>query len=63
MKILQYTQYIYLIFFVVFLYEAFEKYQAGDAPWLVLLLAGMSLFMFFFRRRFAQKMQQRNKTS
>ncbi|MFN8274182.1 MAG: hypothetical protein U0X58_04795 [Flavobacteriaceae bacterium] len=63
MRILQYTQYLYLIFFVVFLYEAFSKYQNGEAPWMILFLAAMSLFMFFFRRRFAQKMQQRNKTS
>jgi ABC-type transport system involved in cytochrome bd biosynthesis fused ATPase/permease subunit len=62
MKLLQYTQYLYLVFFAVFLYEAFSKYQAGESPWMILFLAAMSLFMFFFRRRFAQKMQQRNKT-
>ncbi|MCV9931524.1 hypothetical protein OIU80_04455 [Flavobacterium sp. LS1R47] len=62
MGYLKYTQYAYLIVAILFLYEAIMKISAGEAtPWLSFLIAGMGIFMFFFRRKFANKLDNRNK--
>ena len=62
MGYLKYTQYAYLIIAVLFIYDAITKINAGnDTPWLSFLIAGMGIFMFFFRRRFAKKFEDRNR--
>jgi positive regulator of sigma E activity len=62
MGYLKYTQYAYLVIAVLFIYDAITKINAGnDTPWLSFLIAGMGVFMFFFRRRFAKKFEDRNK--
>lgn len=62
MGYLKYTQYAYLIVAILFLYEAIMKMSAGEAtPWLSFLIAGVGIFMFFFRRKFAKKMENQNK--
>jgi hypothetical protein len=62
MGYLKYTQYAYLIVAILFLYEGIMKISAGEAtPWLSFLIAGMGIFMFFFRRKFANKLDNRNK--
>ncbi|WP_163409002.1 hypothetical protein [Flavobacterium ajazii] len=62
MGYLKYTQYAYLIIAVLFIYDAITKINAGnDTPWLSFLIAGMGVFMFFFRRKFAKKFEDRNK--
>ncbi|MEL1252792.1 hypothetical protein AAEO57_03310 [Flavobacterium sp. DGU38] len=62
MGYLKYTQYAYLIVAVLFIYDAITKINAGnDTPWLSFLIAGMGVFMFFFRRKFAKKFEDRNK--
>ena len=62
MGYLKYTQYAYLIVAVVFIYDAITKMNAeNDTPWLSFLIAGMAIFMFFFRRKFAKKFEGRNK--
>lgn len=64
MSYLKYTPFLYLIFAVVFIYDAISKWNDESAtPLLSLLIAGLAVFMFFFRRRFAKKMQDRNKKS
>jgi len=64
MSYLKYTPYIYLIFTVFFVYDAIEKWNdPKGTPMLSLLIAGLGVFMFFFRRRFARKMQDRNHKS
>ncbi|GGE99737.1 hypothetical protein [Flavobacterium limi] len=62
MGYLKYTQYAYLVIAVLFIYDAITKINAGnDTPWLSFLIAGMGIFMFFFRRRFAKKFEDRNR--
>jgi hypothetical protein len=62
MGYLKYTQYAYLVIAVLFIYDALTKINAGDdTPWLSFLIAGMGIFMFFFRRKFAKKFEDRNK--
>ncbi|RVT73096.1 hypothetical protein EOD40_14650 [Flavobacterium sufflavum] len=64
MSFLKYTPYLYLLFAVFFAYDAITKWNDVNAtPVLSLLIAGLAVFMFFFRRRFAKKMQDRNRKS
>lgn len=64
MSYLKYTPYFYLLFTVFFVYDAIVKWNDVNAtPILSLLIAGLGVFMFFFRRRFAKKMQDRNRKS
>ncbi|MBL0014409.1 MAG: hypothetical protein IPP30_12130 [Flavobacterium sp.] len=63
MNYLKYTQYVYLVFSGFFVYDAFSKFSAGDSPWLSAIIAAVSLFMFFFRRSFAKKFENRNNNS
>jgi Flp pilus assembly protein TadB len=64
MGYLKYTPYIYLIFALYFIYEAIVKWNGPDAtPWLSVMIAALAIFMFFFRRKYAKKMQDRNNQS
>ena len=59
---MKYTQYVYLLFAAFFVYDGITKLNEGnDIPWLSFIIAGMAIFMFFFRRRFLKKMEERNK--
>jgi len=64
MSYFKYTPFLYLILAVFFIYDAVSKWNDESAsPLLSLFIAGMAVFMFFFRRRFAKKMQNRNNKS
>lgn len=63
MNLLKYTSYLYLIFGIYFLYEGYTKWSANETPWLSFLLAGLAIFMFFFRRKYAKKFENRNRES
>lgn len=64
MGYLKYTPYIYLIFALFFIYEAIVKWGDSDAtPWLSVMIAALAIFMFFFRKKHAKKMQDRNNQS
>jgi hypothetical protein len=64
MHYLKYTQYVYLVFGAYFIYDGFTKLNTEDAnPWLSFMIAGLAIFMFFFRRKFAKKFEDRNKKS
>lgn len=58
MKVLALFQYAYLIFAVLFAYDAIttpeRRLMSG-------LLAGLAIFMFFFRKRFRKKFENQNK--
>ena len=62
MAYLKFIQYIYLSVAVFFLYDAFRKYQEGKELsdiGLSLIIAGVSIGMFFFRRHFHNKYQKK----
>jgi positive regulator of sigma E activity len=64
MNYLKYTQYVYLVFALFFIYDAISKMIAGEAtPWLTFIIAGVAIFMFFFRRKFAKKFDDHNSKS
>lgn len=62
MTYLKFIQYIYLIFAGFFFYDAFQKYSEGRTSNDVLLsiiIAIVAIGMFFFRRHFQNKFQNR----
>ena len=64
MSYLKYTPYFYLVFAAFFVYDAVIKWNdAAETPFLSLFIAALGVFMFFFRRQFAKKMQDRNRKS
>lgn len=62
MKILNFFQYVYLIFAVMFIYKAISIWsEDSGSAYLMLFFAGMAIFMFFFRKRFRKKIEDSNK--
>jgi len=60
MKYLQFTSYIYLFFAAICCYEAVNQWSMpGNKGPLMAGFAGVSLFLYFFRRHFAKKMGRR----
>lgn len=56
MGILKYTQYLYLLIAAAFIVDGVTKLNSpGENPWLSFIIAGVSVFMFFFRRKYAKK--------
>lgn len=61
MNYLKYTQYVYIVAAIFFIYKAIEIWRNDDDQhWLFLGIAVLSIFMFFFRRKFAQKFENRD---
>ncbi|MBK0370686.1 hypothetical protein [Flavobacterium agrisoli] len=64
MRYLKYTTYVYLFFGLYFVYDGIVKLSHEDTTyWLSFAIAAMGIAMFFVRRRFAKKMEDRNKKS
>ena len=62
MGYLKYTQYVYIAFAVYFIYDGVIKLNEGNENYaLSFIIAGMAIFMFFFRRKFVKKFDDRNK--
>lgn len=61
MNYMKFTQYVYLVFGLYFIYHGIAEWQSGTAPWLSFGIAALAIFMFFFRRRFAKKFENKNK--
>lgn len=60
MNYLKFTQYAYLAAAIFFVYTSYERFQEGDEGyWLWLFFAAMCVFMFFFRRRYADRFKNR----
>lgn len=61
MNYLKYTQYVYLLVAVFFVFKAVTVWtEDNDQHFLFLGIAFVSGFMFFFRRKFAKKFEDRN---
>ena len=60
MRYLKFTQYIYLIFAAFFIFEGFRRMNAGEDYLIIFGIAAVSIFMFFFRRNFFNKANDRN---
>ena len=61
MNYLKYTQYVYLVFGLYFIYDGVMKIDSEEGPWLSFVIAVLAIFMFFFRRKFARRFEDRDK--
>ena len=62
MNYLKYTPYAYLLAAAFFVYDAFAKYSDNNnSYWISLLFAAIAVFVFFFRKRYAQRFAERSK--
>lgn len=60
MKLLKVFQYAYIFFAALFTYDAISNWSTDrNRSYMSLALAAMSVFMYFFRKRFRQKFQDR----
>lgn len=59
MQFYKFTVYFYLIFALLFIYNAYEAYTTGGDYWFHLVIAAFALFMFVFRLRFFKRMEER----
>ena len=61
MKYSKFFQYAYLVFAALFLYDAFAKWSStGAIAYVSLILGVLAVFMFFFKRNFSKKFDNRN---
>ena len=63
MNYLKFTQYAYLLAAILFGIDGFNEYTSGNknGAYLRFGFTAVGIFMFFFRRNFAKKFQERNK--
>ena len=62
MKLLKFMQYAYLVFFALFLYDGLSNWSIDRGrAYMSLLFAGLALFMFFFRKKFRKRFEERGK--
>jgi hypothetical protein len=63
MKVLQFFQYIYLFFAVLFIYDAVTNIGVDTNRVIIsLIFAALAIFMFFFRKKFRKKFENKNKS-
>ncbi|BAO76141.1 hypothetical protein [Winogradskyella sp. PG-2] len=54
-------QYVYLIFAALFLWDAISNWSIERSrSYMSLLFVALAIFMFFFRKRFRKKFEDRN---
>ncbi|RWX03640.1 hypothetical protein [Flavobacterium cerinum] len=61
MGYLKIVSYLYLVVAVFFIYDGVMKIKTEESYVLSFLFAGLAVFMFFFRMRFAKKMQDKKR--
>jgi ABC-type polysaccharide/polyol phosphate export permease len=61
MGYLKIVSYLYLVVAVFFIYDGIMKIKTEESYVLSFLFAGLAVFMFFFRMRFAKKMQDKKR--
>jgi len=60
MKYYRHFYWAYLLLAVLFIYDGYDKLAGAEGnPYLSFALAGLAIFMFFFRRKFIKKMESR----
>ena len=60
MKLFKFFQYAYLIFAVLFLWDAIQNW-GENRGYTSLLLTALAVFMFFFRKKFNKKFQNKDR--
>ena len=61
-KVYRFFEYAYLIFAAFFAYEAVNKWNTErNQAYLFIFIAAVAIFMFFFKRNFRKKIEERNK--
>ncbi|MDX1270268.1 hypothetical protein [Bizionia paragorgiae] len=62
MKLFKIFQYAYLVFAVLFLYDAYENWGGVEETraYSSLLLGALAIFMFFFRQKFNKKFDNKD---
>jgi positive regulator of sigma E activity len=59
---MKYTQYAYLVAGVILLIDGVMKLNAADKnAYLIMAMGVVAIGLFFFRRKFAKKFEDRNK--
>ena len=62
MKLLKLFQYAYILFAILFSYEAIVSWNVDrNKSYMSILLVALAVFMFFFRKKFRKKIEDRNK--
>jgi len=62
MKILSFLQYLYLGFAALFLFDMSNKWSSDrNGAYLSLFFAALAVFMFFFRKKFRKRFEDRGK--
>jgi len=59
MNYLKITKYIYLAIGVIMVIDAAVNWNNEQKPYLSLMLAAMSFFLYFFRNKFGKKFEDR----
>ncbi|WGF93025.1 hypothetical protein QCQ61_02265 [Aequorivita marisscotiae] len=61
-KVYRFFEYAYLIIAAFFLYETINNWNTQpNRAYLFLFFVVLAIFMFFFKRNFRKKMEERNK--
>lgn len=61
MKYFRFFEYAYLVIAIFFAVEAFRIWgESRDRAYMFILFVAIAVFMFFFKRKFRKKMEQRN---
>ncbi|WP_366663752.1 hypothetical protein [Winogradskyella sp.] len=61
-KALKIFQYAYIIFAILFAWDAISNWSTDrNRSYMSLLFASLAVFMFFFRKRFRKKFEDRRK--
>lgn len=62
MKFFKFIEYAYLAIAAFFIFEAVRNWNDPDSQrYFFLGFAAVGIFMYFFKRRFRKRMEQRNK--
>lgn len=59
MGYLKYVSYLFLVFAVLFIVDGFMRINEGRDGIISFLFAGVAIFLFFFRRKYYKKFNDR----